>query len=1058
MKNFFNKVKRAASDFADSFKKGGDKKERRRNIIVVLILAVLIAAIPTTIILSQPSKATVSFEVTAGSAPTLSAVKVGDKIDAPTAPTRAGYDFDGWYEDAGFAGTAVSFPYAVKKDTTLHAKWTELFTVTFNPNAEESEEGVEAATYKVRDDGTVARPADPTRSGYDFGGWYFDGECTAAVEFPYTVTQDIAFYAKWTPIEEPIEETAFSVTYAVNGGASIPTENVSEGAAVQEPTAPTRTGYAFDGWFITEDFAGNAVEFPYTVNVDTTFYAKWTPTYTVRYIVSGGAPIIPNTTFRAGTVINAPAAPTKSNNEFDGWYLTKELDGSVVTFPYTVNANTVFYAKWTPTYTVSYVVNGGTPSSIASATVRAGTQLLTPTELTRSNYAFDGWFTNEGLTGTQETFPYTVNANTTFYAKWTPTYTVSYVVNGGTPSSIASATVRAGTQLLTPTELTRSNYAFDGWFTTSDFSGTQETFPYTVNANTTFYAKWTPTYTVGYVVNGGTPSISSVTVRAGTQLPTPTELTRSNYAFDGWFTNEGLTGTQETFPYTVNANTTFYVKWTPTYTVDFELNEGAGESGVFERKTVRDGTSVTPATPTRSGYEFSGWFTNSGLTGTKESFPYTVNADVIFYASWTVLHSVAFNLNGGISETISTQVCRGSGNAEFPANPTRSGYVFAGWYETVGLTGLPVLFPWARGGSTPTSVTLYAKWISDSELSTNRTSYYSSVMKNSIFNADLKVTDIAMLGAHDAFTHNITSTSAWNTLDDNYSKWSSYFALVGESTIKGVSSKFSKAQSSGAYDLAAYGVRFYDGRITYQNSTWYTAHGLISDTLESYIVDMIKFLSENPREFLVFDAQAIFVGTSNHAALLQHIANIAYNGKTLFDFVYYDTTAKSLSELTYGDVTKNGGGVIMTFNSLPSGITYGNKAYSRSAVYSDTWANTDNTAILINTININYAGFVNGTRSAIGQFIVNQAQLTPQMENISQVLALVSGGKTLISMANDSNAAVIADANFTNWLSYMPIIWVDNADEETFNKQVIPIIHTVNLALNFQGKAKIIED
>ncbi|MDR3294154.1 MAG: InlB B-repeat-containing protein [Clostridiales bacterium] len=132
IKNAADKTKKAAKDFAGSFKKGGDKKERRRKIIIVLIFALLIAIVPTTIFLSSPSKATVAFEIGAGiGAPTLSTVKVGSELKEPTAPTKSGYDFDGWYTDAG---EAVSFPYTVKKDTTMHAKWTKLFTVVFDLN------------------------------------------------------------------------------------------------------------------------------------------------------------------------------------------------------------------------------------------------------------------------------------------------------------------------------------------------------------------------------------------------------------------------------------------------------------------------------------------------------------------------------------------------------------------------------------------------------------------------------------------------------------------------------------------------------------------------------------------------------------------------------------------------------------------------------------------------------------------------------------------------------------------------------------------------------------
>lgn len=46
--------------------------------------------------------------------------------------------------------------------------------------------------------GSVAKPADPTREGYTFGGWYTDAACTKAYDFSAAVTADMTLYAKWT--------------------------------------------------------------------------------------------------------------------------------------------------------------------------------------------------------------------------------------------------------------------------------------------------------------------------------------------------------------------------------------------------------------------------------------------------------------------------------------------------------------------------------------------------------------------------------------------------------------------------------------------------------------------------------------------------------------------------------------------------------------------------------------------------------------------------------------------------------------------------------------------
>lgn len=45
--------------------------------------------------------------------------------------------------------------------------------------------------------GSIAKPADPTREGYTFAGWYTDEACTEAYDFSVAVTADMTLYAKW---------------------------------------------------------------------------------------------------------------------------------------------------------------------------------------------------------------------------------------------------------------------------------------------------------------------------------------------------------------------------------------------------------------------------------------------------------------------------------------------------------------------------------------------------------------------------------------------------------------------------------------------------------------------------------------------------------------------------------------------------------------------------------------------------------------------------------------------------------------------------------------------
>ena len=148
-------------------------------------------------------------------------------------------------------------------------------------------------------------------------------------------------------------------------------------------------------------------------------------------------------------------------------------------------------------YSITYNCDGGTvcPSTVASATALPNPL---PSGLTKSGYAFAGWFTDADKT-VAAVAGASIAANTTLYAKWTPTYTVTYNGNGntgGTAPSDASSPYTAGsnvTVLGNTGSLVKTGYTFDGWNTADDGSGTNYAVGATISsiaANTTLYAKW----------------------------------------------------------------------------------------------------------------------------------------------------------------------------------------------------------------------------------------------------------------------------------------------------------------------------------------------------------------------------------------------------------------------------------------------------------------------------------------------------------------------------------------------------------------------------------------
>lgn len=87
-----------------------------------------------------------------------------------------------------------------------------LHTVTFNSNGGSDVPG------QIRANAAATKPADPTRSGYVFAGWYTDEACTAAYDFTQPVTDSVTLYAKWEAAPR----------YYYNSGTTTDTDNADE--------------------------------------------------------------------------------------------------------------------------------------------------------------------------------------------------------------------------------------------------------------------------------------------------------------------------------------------------------------------------------------------------------------------------------------------------------------------------------------------------------------------------------------------------------------------------------------------------------------------------------------------------------------------------------------------------------------------------------------------------------------------------------------------------------------------------------------------------------------
>ena len=221
--------------------------------------------------------------------------------------------------------------------------------------------------------------------------------------------------------------------------------------------------------------------------------------------------------------------------------------------------------------------------------------------------------------------------------------------------------------------------------------------------DTVISAVWTPiTYTIIYYLSGGTNAATNpttYTIESDTiTFATPS---RTGYTFAGWSIPQisaGSTGRQ-----TVTA------RWSIiNYTITYELNGGTNAAINPTTYTIKSDT-ITFATPSRTGYTFTGWnmeLISAGSTGNQ-----TVTA------SWEpIVYTITYNLNGGtITTTNPTTYTIESETITF-AEPTKSGYDFAGWDTAIpqGSFGdKTIVAQWnaifTRAGNSITGLTAYGK-------------------------------------------------------------------------------------------------------------------------------------------------------------------------------------------------------------------------------------------------------------------------------------------------------------------------------------------------------------
>ena len=401
--------------------------------------------------------------------------------------TCEGKIFAGWATSADGAvayedGAAIT----TETDLDLYAVWSDAYTVTLR-------NGDTDTTVLVPQNSAIGSciPADPTKKGYTFEGW-FNGEEKLTAET--VISGDVIYTAQWSPITYTI---AFSGGEGGQGAMdSIPA------TYDQEVTLPkntfTRPGYYFNGWSASSGASSGSYATRRVKNLTTkqgetvTLYAAWYglpvnvtlhPNYdgaengtrtcivgsNYNYILKEGG----------GTKFDAIQDPVRTGYIFDGWFDAAEGGNAVgPSYKFTaVDAENGFhlYAHWTKGITVHFDGNGY-KNTLKDKTVTPDKVFSNLPSLSSyyypANKALDGWY----IKNADGSFGEAVTKDTVFsgdevtlIAKWRDyqyiiKYNVKYSDKNTTTGTMADQTAPFGQDVqLTPCGYSREGYTFAGW-------------------------------------------------------------------------------------------------------------------------------------------------------------------------------------------------------------------------------------------------------------------------------------------------------------------------------------------------------------------------------------------------------------------------------------------------------------------------------------------------------------------------------------------------------------------------------------------------------------------
>jgi len=326
------------------------------------------------------NKYTVTFNANGGNvSPPSQMVTYNSTYGTLPEPTRAGYQFNGWYTAAdGGSQVKADTKVSITADQTLYAHWTEMYTVSFK-----SEGGTEYATYSVLYGENVTPPSIDVPVGKRLVGWEYGDRLYASKE-RITVYYSMELIAQFEMLHTEVH--SLSCEPVDGGSVALSPDGGMYGDYGREVilTATPSVSHNFVRWSDGSTDPNHKVR----IVCDTNFVAHFEKKYfTVNFFdMDGTTPLTAAQRIEYGNPAVAPSAPQHVGLTFTGWEPSDF--GSVV-------SNMSIVAQYeTNSYTVVYDPNGGTGSMTNDVFMYFMEYSLQSNEFVRPVHEFVGWSTD----------------------------------------------------------------------------------------------------------------------------------------------------------------------------------------------------------------------------------------------------------------------------------------------------------------------------------------------------------------------------------------------------------------------------------------------------------------------------------------------------------------------------------------------------------------------------------------------------------------------------------------------------------------------------------------